>query len=398
MIERIPTIIFHANSVPHWRRMVADTLVGTIGLRQAMLPDFLLRLRRVQWLFEQEYRTLSYMMDWKEAFCEASVLDERLCNINNLVEFTAALRSLRRYPLIIILHSAASDNLSVLCWAAAYFKERRGKLLVFFGNEYNRMPEKIGFAREVAADYIASQLPRAAAEWLYADCPQSKVLLAPPALNPKLYYPQGASRPIDIGFRGDLYAYMYSLGDIERPEMLRFFAERAEHWGLVKDIEYVRYPREEWSRLLTACKGIIGAESGTYYLERDDHTQEAVKRYLEQYPGAGFQEVYERFFKDYPNPVSGKAISSRHLEPVGTKTCQILLEGQYNGILEADEHYICLKKDYSNIEDVIRRFKDPAYRQAMVERAYDYVLAQHTYGHRVKNLLNVLLEDRVGTC
>jgi hypothetical protein len=394
MIERIPTIIFHANSVPHWRRVVADTLVGATGLTQAMLPDALLRLRRVQWMFEQEYNTHSYMMDWKEAFCEASVLDEWLCNINNLVEFTAGLRQLRRYPLAIILHSAAGDNLSLLRLAAGYFKDRRGKLLVFFGNEYDAMPEKIGFARDVAADYIASQLPRAAAEWLYADCPQSKVLLTPPGLNPKLYHPQEAIRPIDIGFRGQLYAHMY-LGDIERTNMLRFFADHTERWGLVKDIEFTRYLREEWSRFLTACKGIIGAESGTYYLERNDHTQEAVKRYVAEHPDAGFQEVYERFFKDYPNPISGKAISSRHFEPIGTKTCQILLEGQYNGILKADEHYIALKKDYSNIDDVIRRFKDEDYRRAMVHRAHGYVTAQHTYRQRVDGLLKVMLENKL---
>jgi glycosyl transferase family 1 len=395
MIERIPTLIFHANSVPHWRRVVVDTFVGISRLRPEMLPAGLRRRRRVRFLFDEEYRTLSYLVDWKEAFCEASVLDERLCNINNLVEFTAGLRQLRRYPLAIILHSAAGDNLSLLRWAAGYFKDRRGKLLVFFGNEYNAMPDKIGFARDVAADYIATQLPRQAADWLYADCRQSKVLLAPPALNPKLYQPQGGKRPIDIGFRGQLYAHMYTLGDIERTKMLRLFADHTERWGLVKDIEFMRYPRVEWSHFLGTCKGTIGAESGTYYLERDDRTQEAVKEFLAEHPSAEFHEVYDRFFKGYPNPVSGKAISSRHFEPIGTKTCQILLDGQYNGILKADEHFIALKQDYSNIDDVIRRFKDEGYRRTTVDRAYDYVTAQHTYRQRVDGLLKVLLEDKL---
>lgn len=397
MIERIPTLIFYAKSAPHWRRVVADTLVGGLHLTPSMIPSPFRGLRRVQFLFEEDYRTLSYLLDWKEAWRETSSLDERLCNINNLFEYRAALRTLKRYSLIVILHSAAGDKLTLLRRAAGYFQDRRGKLLVLFGNEYNRMPDKIGFAREVAADYIASQLPRAAAEWLYADCRQSKVVQAPPALNPKLYQPQAGPRPVDLGFRGDVYEDRY-LGDIERTDMLRAVDERADAWGLVKDIQFVRYPRDEWSRFLGMCKGVVGAESGTYYLERDDRTQEAVKRYLDHHPAASFPEIYDRFFKHYPNPVSGRAISSRHFEPIGTKTCQVLLEGQYNGILKPDEHYISVKKDFSNVDEAIRRFKDEEYRRAMVERAYEYVMAGHTYRHRVENLLQTVVADGLPSC
>ncbi len=398
MIERIPTIIFYAKSQPHWRRVVADTLVGGLRLRPAMIPSFLRQHRHVKFLFDEEYRTLSYMVDWMEAFCEVSWLDERLCNINNILEYRAALRALKRCPLIIILHSAACDNMTLLRSATAYFQDRRGKLLVLFGNEYNQMPDKIGFAREVAADYIGSQLPIASAEWLYAECPRSRILAAPPALNPKLYQPRGGPRPIDVGFRGDVYAHMYSLGDIERAEIIRLFRERAKTWGIHCDIELVRYPREQWSDFLNGCKGTIGAESGTYYLERDDHTQKAVREYLQRHPGAGFSEVYDAFFKHYPNPVSGKAISSRHFEPIGTKTCQILVEGHYNGILKADENYISIRKDFSNLDEAIRRFKDREYRQAMVERTYEYALARHTYSHRVEQLLKTIMADGRPSC
>ncbi len=397
MIERIPTLILYAKSQPHWRRVVADTLVGGLRLRPDMIPARLRRLRRVRFLFAEEYRTLSYLLDWQEAFCETSSLDERLCNINNLFEYRRALRTLKRYSLIIVLHSAAGDNLTLLRRAAGYFQDRRGKLVLFLGNEYNAMPDKIGFAKDVAADYIASQLPREAAAWLYAGCCQTKILEAPPALNPKAYQPQAGPRPIDLGFRGDRYEDRL-LGDRERTAILRAVEEGAERWRLVKDMQFVRYPRDEWSRFLGTCKGIVGAESGTAYLERDDRTQEAVKQYLARHPDADFQEVYERFFKSYPGPVSGKAVSSRHFEPIGTKTCQVLLEGRYNGILTADEHYISVKKDLSNLDEAIRRFKDEACRRAIVERAYEHVMAGHTYRHRVDRLLQTLVADGLPSC
>jgi hypothetical protein len=391
--SRIPTLVLYAKSQPHWRRVCADTFVGALGLTPERLPGGWLASRRVRFLFAEEYRSLSYMVDWREALGRHPELDVAWCNVNNLLELRAAAGKLKTHPLAIVLHSAAGDNLSVLRWIQGALQDRRGVLVVFFGNEYNRMPHKIGFARAVGADYIASQLPLPAAEWLYAGC-GATVLPLPAALNPALYRPGNGARPVDVGFRGDIYEHAYSLGDVERTELLRSAAERATGRGLACDIQYVRAPREEWSRFLATCKGVVGAESGTYYLERDDRTQEAVKAYLAQHPDATFGDVRERFFKHYPDPVSGKAVSSRHFEPVGTKTCQVLLEGGYNGLLKADEHYIAVRKDGSNLDDALQRLTDEAYRRAMVNRTYDYVMALHTYRHRVDALLCAIRAGR----
>jgi hypothetical protein len=319
-------------------------------------------------------------------------------NINNLLEYRAGLRRLKSYPLAIILHSAAWDDLALLRYAQASFQDRRAKLLLCVGNEYREMPVKIAFARAAGVDYIASQLPMGAAQWLYAECQGATVLPAPAALNPAIYHPVSGPRPVDIGFRGDLYADPYTLGDLERTTILRYFDEQAERRGLVKDIAYVRHPRDEWGAFLNCCKGIIGAESGTYYLERDDRTQRAVTQYLRERPAATFQEVHDRFFRGYPNPVSGKAVSSRHFEPIGTQTCQLLLEGQYNGILKADEHYIAIKKDLSNVDEAVQRFRDETYRTQMVRRTRDYVMQEHTYRHRVDSLLKAVTADNLPEC
>ena len=85
--------------------------------------------------------------------------------------------------------------------------------------------------------------------------------------------------------------------------------------------------------------------------------------------------------------MSGKSISSRHFEPIGTKTCQILLEGEYNGVLVPDEHYISVRKDRSNLGEAVRRFRDEGYRQAIAECAYEHVMSNHTYAHRVRSVL-----------
>ena len=296
------------------------------------------------------------------------------------------LPALQRYDLVILLHSTNADSMLPLWLLAPYLKDRKGKLVVFVGNEYCLMPEKIGFIKDVEADFVASQLPSEAASWLYSDCAKSTVLSIPHALNLRAYYSyhENRFRKTDIGFIGDKYGY--SIGDVERTKVAEYFDRCDSPHDLVKDIRIgrkLRLTKKLYVDFLNSIRCTIGAESGTYYLEKRDSTQKKVDAFLSQYPKATFEEVFEQFFKDYTNPINGKAISSRHFEPIGTKTCQALVEGYYNGVLKADVHYICLKKDYSNIQDVIDRIKDRGYVQKLVDDTYEYAAESHTYAHRV---------------
>jgi len=296
------------------------------------------------------------------------------------------LSEIPNYELIVLLHSTNADSMLPLSLLEPYLKRRKGKLLIFVGNEYCLMPEKLDFIKTVEADFVASQLPENAAAWLYSDCKHSKILAIPHALNSKIYrcYQENHRRKVDVGFIGDEYSY--SIGDVERTRLAEYFLEIHSKSIETRDIRMgtkVRLPRKKYVDFLNSIRCTIGAESGTYYLEKTDATQKAVDAFLSLHPRASFEEVFEQFFKGYTNPINGKAISSRHFEPIGTKTGQALLEGYYNGILKADIHYVCLKRDYSNIQDVIERIKDRGYVQKLVDESYEYAMESHTYAHRV---------------
>ena len=393
MKSQIETLLLDANGLT-WKAILADTTLQgflRVPFDSASCTTFPADSLAGR-LLGARNESLSYVIDWREAFSGAPQLKAEVCNISNLIKYFSYLRRIGHYPLIIILHSATGDNMSVLLKTAEWFKKRRGKLVVFVGNEYNLMADKIKFIRSTEADYVCSQLPLEAACWLYADCPRSKILAIPHALNPKLYSPDcGSGRTIDIGFIGHLYHII--IGDMERTNLIQFFQRNGKSLGISCDIRTQRLARVEWVQYLRRCRGILGAESGTYYLDRTSQIIEDVKKYTEERPDVSFEEVYDLFFKNYQSPVSGKAISSRHFEPIGTKTCQILIEGDYNGILKPDEHYISVKKDLSNIKDVILRFKDNSYRRSMVERTYEYVMNSHTYRHRVDTLLRAISDD-----
>lgn len=386
--ERIRTLVLHATGVPRLSRVIADTLQYGLRIPLEPLHRFVPRARCL-FLLRDEYATLSYVQDWLDALQRHPTLMVTPCNVNNLVALRAARRRIKSYDLVVVLHSVTGDAAAWLRRIDPLLLARRGPLVTFFGNEYTLIPEKVRFARAVEAEFIASQLPPEAAKWLYAGSEASVVIHAPAALNPAIYTPCGQRRRIDVGFRGDLYRDAL-LGDQERSAFLRHFEQHGKSWGLKTDIVFSRVPREQWSAFLGQSHAVVGAESGTYYLERDDGTQRAVRAYLAEQPEIGFDEIFTRFFAGRPRPVSGKAISSRHFEPMGTMTCQILLEGEYNGILRPDEHYISVRKDLSNLGDAILRFKDYSYRHALVNRSYQYANDAHTYRHRVDALIDAV--------
>ena len=385
MRQPIKTLLLEANGT-HWTAVAAETVVrGVLGIR-AELPD---RFARIDWLRKaigRRYEMASYMDDWKDAFCAHPALDVEVCNVTDLTAFARARRSLVEYPLVVVLHSVAGDRMSLLLRTISWFQGRRGKLAVFIGNEYDLMEEKIRFLRETAADFICSQLPLETARWVYDDCRASTVLPMAHALNPAAYKPERPlPRRIDIGFIGDLYERL--IGDTERTDIVKYFERHGAEQGLRCEIRSQRMRRPEWAAFLNECNGVIGAESGTYYLDRNGRILRGAKEFLARHPAATFEAVYDACYRDSSEYVSGKAISSRHFEPIGTKTCQILVEGRYNGILEAGRHYISVKRDLSDVGEAIRQFKDAGHRTRIAEQAYEHVLAEHTHAHRVELLL-----------
>jgi hypothetical protein len=389
---RLKTLVLHAHGAG-WKRTVADTfLAGICGLSPEvplLARGVLGFLARRYWSPDLAYGALSYTNDWLDALRESPVLDPTVCNVNDLRQYLHERRRLPLYDVIIVLHSAMGDSVGLMLATRAWLDRRRGRLAVFLGNEYDLLAEKIRFVRETGAELLCSQLPQAAAEYLYEDCRGTAVLSLPHALNPKIYTPTPArSRDVDIGFIGNPYPAF--IGDDERASILRWFERRGAEWGLVCDLRTRKHTRHDWAEFLRGVKGTIGGEAGTYFLDKGGRLVARAKAFVRAHPQASVRDVYEHCYEGGGPTVSGKAISSRHFEPIGTKTCQVLLEGHYNGILAADEHYIAVRKDLSNIDDAVRRFKDESYRRAMVDRTYDYAMAAHTYGHRIRQLVGAL--------
>lgn len=384
--SRIPALLLYSKGNVSWQQCVADTLIDGIGLDLSKLPPRL-HARLPYRLQATPYSSLSYIGDWVEAFQGSPRLQAQLCNVCDLAALAHWLRRLREFPLIFVMHSANGDGLGFLMRLCNQLRKRAGLLVVFVANEYNHLGAKRAFIRDAEADFAATQLPSAAAEWLYADCGRARPLSAFAALNVRAFPapPSNVARRTDLVFRGSQYAL--ALGDDERTRAVVGVQEEGKRAHLQVDIAFTRTKSSEWAQMLAESNGIPGAESGTYFLERDSSTYHRAEAYERLHPETDLAEMRTKFYSSGVWPVSGKMLSSRHLEPMGTKTCQLLVEGEYNGVLKPDEHFIPLTKDLSNVREAVEKFRDASYRQRLVDTAYDLAMSQLTFERRVEQVL-----------
>lgn len=241
---------------------------------------------------------------------------------------------------------------------------RRFATVFMMENEFRLLEEKVELAGALHADVLTSQFAEDVARRLYGRHFRGKVVSCPPGLNPDVFRPTRplAERTIHLGTRSHLYPA--ELGDTERNDLLRR-VQRAEGplAGLRIDVSFEakdRFPREEWARFLNDCRATVSTETGSVEL---------------------------RLYRDPETAVSGKVPSSRHFEALGTRTAQVMFGGRFNGLFRAGEHYLELKRDFSNLREVCERILDVSSLERLTAGAYEWARAGHTYAHRVRSLL-----------
>ncbi len=148
---------------------------------------------------------------------------------------------------------------------------------------------------------------------------------------------------------------------------------------------------DAWVDFLANARYTLGAPSGASLLDRDGRITTRVNTYRAAHPAATFEEVERECFAGMDGNLRLSAIGPRHIEACATRTCQILVEGDYNGLLQPNVHYIAVKPDLSNLRQVLSQLGDEDRRMAIVERAYEDVVQplRVTYRNFVSDVMNV---------
>lgn len=209
-------------------------------------------------------------------------------------------------------------------------------------------------------------------------------------------------RPIDIGYRA--YGVRHWLGrhGFLKIKIANIFKDVANKYDLDYDISIDgkdTFYGDEWYKFLLQCKYTIGVEGGATILDRDGSIRDKTEHYLVLHPDATYDEVEAACFPNMDGNLNLIAISPRHLEACATKTCQILIEGQYNDILKPGVHFIELKRDFSNIDKILSIIKDDKIRGELTKQAYKDIVESGLFTYRsfVKQILDKTLEKKQAT-
>lgn len=206
-------------------------------------------------------------------------------------------------------------------------------------------------------------------------------------------------RSIDIGYRTWPAGAWLGRHGLSRQKIADVFQERGPAAGFITDISTRRedtFWGDDWYKFLLRCKYSISVEGGSSVPDQDGTLQEKIEAYQSFHPQAGFDEIEENCFPGLDGRIQYVALSPRHLECCVTRTCQVLIEGDYNDILRPGDHYIELKRDFSNIEQVLSDMRREDLRSGITERAYRDVVASgnYTYQSYVDSVLEKSLAGR----
>ncbi len=188
-----------------------------------------------------------------------------------------------------------------------------------------------------------------------------------------------------IGYRGRPLSHWY--GNLGREKLLigKRMRQICEERGVVADIEWdddSRIYGEGWYEFLGNCKAMIGTESGSNVFDEYGDIRKNIEKALEETPSLTYEEIYNRYLSEHEGKVMMNQISPRIFEAISLKTALVLFEGTYSGIVQPDIHYIPLKKDFSNIDEVFDKLADDSYLNKLTNRAYSDIVKSGKYSYR----------------
>jgi hypothetical protein len=242
-------------------------------------------------------------------------------------------------------------------------------------------------------EYRAALYPRLHQRARFLKCLTGYIDEASAALS-RAHWRPIAERPLDIVYRANHLPYWFGSHGQLKHEIASIVAERGGEMGLKCNVSTRpedTIATDAWYTFLCSGKAIIGCESGSSVLDRRGEIQRQIRDLLAQQPDLTFADVARRMppaWDDY----RFFALGPRHLEAVATRTCQVLVEGEYDGVLKPMRHYLPIRRDLGNLNEVLAMIRDHDLLEKIAAQAYEEVYLSGRYSYaRFADLLDSVL-------
>lgn len=262
---------------------------------------------------------------------------------------------------------------------------------IFLQDEYRLVNKFVKLIRKLEFDAIFTCVPKESIDLVYTQnmlpdvlkinvltgyIPEELVSYKVKPLNQRKY---------DVSYRGRKYpAWHGELGQ-EKWRIGVKFKENAKYSFLRTNIKYGENDRlygMDWVSLLTNSKGVLGVESGSSVFDFDGVISSKVETIQELMPDFSYEKLRLKTFMSIEGKIPLAQISPRIFEAIALRTVCVLYEGEYSGILIPWRHYIPLKKDHSNIKEVISTLKNNEVVSDIISNAYSEIAVNEDYSYK----------------
>ena len=259
-------------------------------------------------------------------------------------------------------------------------KSFRGLKLIAVQDEYDRTERLRRAIRDIGYHVVFSVVPPAMLHRIYPPemFPGTEFLsvltgYVPARLAWRDVERPLRERPVMIGYRGRELSARYGRLGLEKFEIGRRMREVCVARGIPHDIEWTDDKRiygDAWYDFLGSCRATLGSESGSNVFDFDGAVE---AKYAELSAARGGPVPFEEF-RAYTDPFETRydmaQVSPRVFEAAAMRTPMVLYTGRYSGLIEPGEHYIELKKDFSNAGAVLAQLDDVDGLEKLADRAY----------------------------
>jgi hypothetical protein len=296
------------------------------------------------------------------------------------------------FDVIVIHYSIVIFNDNYLSKSAKdYISKFKGLKVLFIQDEYREINLVQNAIDHLGINLLFSCTPRSLWKYIYPEhilpwleLRSTMTGYVPEALAQHIVKPI-SERSIDVFYRGRKLPYWIGSVTKEKYDIAQKFSYLASGTDLVVDLasdESARIYGDDWLKHLANAKCTLGVESAASILDFTGGIQRRTETYTQNNPQASFEEVEKEIFPGIDSRFNTAQISPRCFEAAAMRTCMILYEGSYSGVLIAGRHYLSLKKNFSNFKEIYNAIRDPKLLQEISDNAYREIVLNPFYSYK----------------